>query len=460
MTSPQPASDSGRSHTLRIAALAWPILIGQLAVIANGVIDTAMTSRFSATALAALALGASIYVSIFVGLNGVLGAMGPIIGQLFGAQRFADIGAEIKQGAWLALFLAVPGCLALLFPQALLSLAHASPDLNAKSTLYLRILALALPATLGFRIYASLNTATGQPKMVMALQIGALALKVPLNALFIFGGFGVPAMGGPGCAVATTVIAWLSFLISCVILRIDPGYRAYRIFGTGFVAPQWSALRELLKLGIPMGLSYLIEVTAFTFMALFIARLGATVVAGHQITANFGTVLYMLPLAIASATGTLAAQAVGAGDHKNARHIGFAGIRLAAILSVSIGCIVWLARAAIIRAYTPDASVAAAALPLFFYIAFYQLFDSVQVTTAFVLRAYKVAVVPTLIYAVALWGVGLGGGYLLGLDPFGISPAIFRGAAGFWMGNSTSLALVAAGLLWYLHLVQRRAERE
>ncbi|KIF80402.1 MATE family efflux transporter [Noviherbaspirillum autotrophicum] len=446
--------------TLRIAALAWPILIGQLAVIANGVIDTAMTSRFSATDLATLALGASIYISIFVGLNGVLAAMSPVIGQLFGAQRFQDIGAEIKQGIWLALFLTIAGCIALAFPQPLLALAHASPELNEKSMLYLRILALALPATLGFRIYASLNTAIGQPKMVMALQVGALALKVPLNALFIFGGFGIPALGGPGCAVATAVIAWTLFLVGGLLLRTHSSYRAYGIFGTGLAAPKWAAQRELLKLGIPMGLSYLIEVTAFTFMALFIARLGATVVAGHQITANFGTVLYMLPLSIANATGILVAQAVGAREFDMARRIGFAGIRLAAILSVSIGGIVWLAREAIIRAYTPDASVAATALPLFVFIAFYQLFDSVQVTTAFVLRAYKVAVVPTLMYAFALWGVGLGGGYVLGLDPFGFSPPIFQGAAGFWMGNSTSLALVAAGLLWYLHLVQRNAGHE
>lgn len=443
------------NHTLRIAALAWPILIGQLAVIANGVIDTAMTSRYSATDLAALALGTSIYISVFVGLNGVLASISPVIGQLFGAKRFDEIGSEFKQGLWLALFLTVAGCLVLLFPQSLLSLAHASHELNEKATLYLGTLALALPATMGFRLYASLNTAISRPKMVMMLQLGALGLKIPLNALFIFGGLGVPAMGGPGCAIATAISVWVTFLIGFTILHFNPDYKKFRLFGTGFVWPKWKAQRELLKLGIPMGLSYLIEVTAFAFMALFIARLGDTAVAGHQVTANFGTVLYMLPLAIASATGTLVAQSIGAQQLDNARRVGFAGIRLAAILSVTIGCIVWLTREQIVRAYTPNEAIMATALPLFVFIAFYQLFDSIQVVTAFVLRAYKVAVVPTLMYAVALWGIGLGGGYILGLDPFGISPAAFRGAAGFWLGNSTSLALVAAGLLWYLRLVQR-----
>ena len=447
------------NHTLRIAALAWPMLIGQLAVIANGVIDTAMTSRFSATDLAALALGTSIYISVFVGLNGVLAAISPVIGQLFGAARFDDIGAEVKQGAWLALFLTLAGCTVLLFPQPLLSLAHASPELSEKATLYLRILALALPATMGFRLYASLNVAIGRPKMVMSLQVAALALKIPLNALFIFGGFGFPALGGPGCALATGITVWLTFVIGLLILRFDASYHGFRIFHSGFVRPKWQVLRELLKLGVPMGLSYLIEVTAFTFMALFIARLGDTAVAGHQITANFATVLYMLPLSIAHATGTLVAQSIGARQLDVARKVGFAGIRLAAMLSVTIGCIVWIARHLIVRAYTPDETIMAMALPLFAFIAFYQLFDSMQVTAAFVLRAYKVAVVPTLMYAVALWGIGLGGGYVLGLDPFGISPAAFRGAAGFWMGNSVSLALVSAGLLWYLRVVQRNALR-
>jgi MATE family multidrug resistance protein len=248
-------------------------------------------------------------------------------------------------------------------------------------------------------------------------------------------------------------------LAAWLILRNAQFYKIFGLFGTGFVAPQWPAQRSLLKLGIPMGLSYLIEVSAFTFMALFIARIGETVVAGHQITANFGTVLYMLPLAIANATGTLVAQSIGARNWDEARHIGNRGIRLAAILSVSVGIVIFLAREAIVRAYTPNEAIVAVAIPLFLFIGFYQVFDAIQVTTAFVLRAYKVAIVPTLIYAFALWGVGLGGGYLLGLDPLGIAPSAIHGAAGFWLANSISLALVAAGLFLYLRTIQHKVVR-
>ena len=106
----------------RIVGLAWPVLVGQLAIIAFGVIDTAMVGRYSAVDLAALA-GSSIYISIYIGLTGILSALQPITGQR-GARRYAEIG-EVRRALWLALLLAVPGFLLLHFPEPLLRVAHA-----------------------------------------------------------------------------------------------------------------------------------------------------------------------------------------------------------------------------------------------------------------------------------------------------------------------------------------------
>ena len=202
-----------------------------------------------------------------------------------------------------------------------------------------------------------------------------------------------------------------------------------------------------MRLGAPIGLSLLIEVSAFTLMALFIARLGDTVLAGHQITANFGTVLYMLPLSISIAAGAVVAQHLGAGHAVAARRAGALAIGLSATLSAALGLAVWLLRAPIVALYTHDAAVAAVAQHLFLFIAFAQLFDAVQVTSAFVLRAYHIAVIPTLLYGVMLWGVGLAGGYALAFDTTGLTPRWLQGAAGFWFGNSTGLSLAALGLL-------------
>lgn len=450
--------DLRRSHTVKIITLAWPLYIGQVAMIANGVIDTAMVGRFSSTDLAALALGIAIYITVFVSLSGVLQAMLPITGQLVGAGKTGEIGYQIKQGLWLVALLSIIGGLVLYVSPAFLSYANAPPELIDKATLYLHIEILALPPALGFRLYSALNTALGRTKMIMAINLLSLVFKVPMNALFIFGAGPVPAMGVPGCALATVIIGWAMLFTSWGCVYGMAYYQRIRLFGSGFVWPSWPALRQLLVLGIPIGMTQFIEITSFTLMAIFIARTGVDAVAGHQIIANLGGVLYMLPLSLAIATSTLSAQAIGAGNHLLARRLSKSGLRLAGCCALVAAIVLLLLRVQIVQGYTQDAAVMAIALTLFGCLALYQFFDAFQVTLGLILRAYKIAMVPTIIYAVALWGFGLGGGYLTGLDPLGIMPAFLHGAMGFWLCSGISLAFVSAGLYWYLRHIQRQHE--
>jgi len=443
----------------RIAALAWPVLIGQLAIIAFGVIDTAMVGRYSALDLAALGLGSSIYVSVYIGLTGILTALQPIAAKLYGARREAEIGEEVRQALWLGLALVVIGFVILYFPGPLLDLAHAPDALRERTSSYLRLLSYGLPASLAFRVYNALANAVGRPRLVMILQVGALALKVPLNQWLIFGGLGVPALGGPGCALASTSLNWaLALCAAFALTRLDV-FEPFRIFGH-FSWPQWKRQVELLKLGIPMGLSYLIEVTSYTFMALFIARFGTTTLAGHQIAGNLGAVLYMTPLSIGVATSTLVAQALGGQRPAEARTLARHGIVIAVAIACCYSALLFVLRRLVIGGYTPDPAVVVAAMPLVAIVSLYHLFDALQITTAFVLRAYKVAVVPTVIYAIALWGVGLGGGYLLGFDVIGATPAWMTGARGFWIANSASLLIAGVGLAAYLARISGRRLRQ
>jgi MATE family multidrug resistance protein len=442
----------------KIAGLAWPVLIGQLAIIAFGVIDTAMVGRFSATDLAALGLGSSIYISVYIGLTGILTALQPIAGQLYGAARYEEIGEEVRQALWLALALAVIGFLILYFPHPLLQLARAPEALRERTVSYLQILAFGLPASLAFRVYSSLTNAVGQPRLVMILQIGALLLKLPLNVLLIFGKLGLPALGGPGAALASILINWTLAIVGMTVMTKLDVFRPFAIF-RHFCWPVWRRQAAQLKLGVPMGLSYLIEVTSYTFMALFIARFGTTTLAGHQIAGNIGAVLYMTPLSIGIATSTLVAQALGAHRYEAARTLARHGIAMAVAIACCYGVIVLALRPVIIAGYTPNAHVAQAAMPLVLIVVFYHLCDALQITSAFVLRAYRVAVVPTVIYAVALWGVGLGGGYALGFDVGGWVPESFTGARGFWLANTASLLIAGIGLAIYLRTISARSVR-
>lgn len=444
-----------REDISSLLKLAGPLLIGQLAVIAFGVLDTAMTARYSADDLAALAMASAIFISIYVGLTGVISALAPIAGQLFGAKRFSEIGEEVRQATWLALGLTVLGCLILLNADHLLAISQMNAVIEDKAKLYLSILAIGLPASMGMRVLMALHNAVSRPTVITVVQIIGLVLKLPLNLLFIYGGLGIEGMGGPGCAVATVIINWSWLLMTLGFVLFDRFYRPFKIFAR-FSMPDAHRIWTLLKLGTPIGFSYLIEVTSFTFMSLFIARLGTTALAGHQIVANMGTVIYMVPLSLSIATMTLVSQSIGANKQERAEEIGWSSVFFTTIVCISIGIAVWLFRIELLNFYDPPEEVKAFSIPLFLFIAFYQVFDALQITAAFILRAYRIAFWPMVIYAGSLWGVGLGGGYLMGFNVLGNTPTFLQGANGFWAGNSLSLGLAACLLLY---LFRRTAER-
>ncbi len=442
--------------------LAWPVLVGQVAVIAFSTVDTALVARYDVADLAALAVGVSVYITVFVALMGVVAAIGPIAGQAFGAKRLTDAGDAVHQSIWLALGLSVVGCTLLFFPQPFLALAKASPDVAHKVRAYLGALAFALPASLLFTVFRGFNTAVSRPKAVMVLQLGALALKVPLSVLFIYGWGPVAAMGVAGCGVATALAMWAQCLAAGWLLRRDPFYRPFALHRPGewLRPPQAAKLRELVRLGVPMGGSIALEVAGFSFMAFFISRLGATPVAGHQVAVNVVTMMFMMPLALSNAVSTLVAQRVGAGDPHDARRLGWHGMGMAALASAALGLLVFALRVPIANLYTHNAVIVGAALPMLSWLVVFHFFDALQTMAAFVLRAWRIATVPMVIYALALWGVGLGGGWLLLFTPWGaLAPEWMHGAQGYWIASSAGLFLATAGLtallVWGLPAARR-----
>lgn len=454
----------------RIVPLAWPVFVGQVAVLAFATIDTVFVARHSALDLAALAVGAAAYVSIFVGLMGTVLAVGPIAGQLFGAQRLHEAGQQLHQAVWLALGLSVLGCALLLFPQPFLALARAEPAVADKVRAYMAALAFALPAALLFTAFRGFSIAVSRPKGVMALQLGGLALKVPLTALLVYGltlptpagDLHVPALGVVGCGVATAIVMGSQCIAAFALLRRSAFFAPFGLHRARLARPDGAALRALLRLGVPMGLAFGLEVTGFTFMAFFISRLGATPVAGHQIAVNLVSLMFMMPMAIASAICTLVAQRLGAGDMRDARRLGWHGVELGLAIATAMGAGAYLGRESLLRAYTQDAVILAAALPLLAWVMLFHIADAAQTLAAFTLRAYRLTVVPMLIYAAALWGVGLAGGYVVAFDTTGLTPPALLGAPGFWAACTTGVTLAAlalCGLLAWVLNTRRREER-
>jgi MATE family multidrug resistance protein len=435
--------------------LAWPVLVAQAAVMANGLIDTLMAGRISPLDLAGVGIGASIYATVFVTTMGVLLALTPIVAHHFGAGRLAEIGADVRQSAWLAFALAVFGVTLLHWPEPFLALARPPAEVEAKVRAYLAGAAWSVPGILFFRVFYGLTTGIGRPRPVMVFNLLGLLLKVPLNFIFMYGALGFPALGGAGAGWSSAVVACCVATAAWLWCRHGGAYADYAIFGR-FEWPRRAAIAEFLRQGVPTGASFLVDVTAFTFMALFIARLGTTASASHQIAVSVTVFVYMMPMALGHAAGVLVGQALGANDRARTRAAGFLGLKVGGSIGAVVAASIGLLAPQLAALYSPDPVVRSVATALLGIVACYHAADALQSVLAQVLRGYKRAGVPMAIYAVSLWGVGLGGGWLLGLGDW-LGPP--RGPAGFWLAATASLVLAGGALVMYFERVSRPATR-
>lgn len=430
----------------QIFHLAWPVFISQLAVMANSIIDTVMAGRLGAVELAGVGIGASIALTVLVTFSGVLLALTPMISHHHGAGRAPAVGEEVRQTIWIALGLAIVAILLLRHPQPFLWMTEMTPEVAERAQAYLNAVSWGVPGLMLFRVFSGLSTGIGHPRAVMRFNLMGLFVKVPLNLLLM------PHFGGAGCAMATSAVNTVNALLAWRWCAREAVYREYQVFAR-FSRPRWQALREFLKLGLPIGATFLVDVTAFTFMSLFISRYGAATSGAHQIAANLATVIFMLPLSMGNAASVLAGRALGAGDPHAARQAGLTCLQLALGLGVAVSAVLWLAAPVIARAYTTDDAVYPIAVNLIGWVAIYHLADAVQAAVVNVLRGFKRSTIPMLIYAVALWGIGLGGGYYLG---------VMRGEGvdGFWLAAVASLT-VAAMLVtaYFLRVVHQAAHQ-
>lgn len=427
-----------------IAANAWPVLVAQLASMAMMVIDTALLGHYGAADLAAVAIGGGIYIAVVMAAIGVLQAVAPVAAHLHGAGREAELAGALQQAFWLALFLTVPACLLMRFPGPLLALTTMESVVEAKTRDYLDILSWGLPFVLLYRSFHAFSNALGRPRPLMAISLFATSLHLPLSWGLIYGHLGSQPLGVAGSGYSTLAVSLLGFACALGYLMLSPTLRPLHLLGR-WQMPRWRAQAELLRLGLPMGFSNLVEISAFTFIALFVAGLGATVVAGHRIIANLSALAYMLPLSIAIATLAQVGRHAGAKDWAGARAAVAAGMLLAGSMSSLAALGLWFGAGVLVPAYSADPGVVAVALSLIGYLAAYQLFDAIQTIAGFSLRACKVTLLPMLIHTLCFWGIGLGGGWWLA---FG-TPAM--GAAGYWLAATLSLipaALLLGGLLW------------
>lgn len=418
-----------------------PLLMFQVASIGTTVVDTAILGHYDATELAAIAIAGGVYVSIAFALIGVLQSIGPVVAQHYGAKDDEGAVLALWNGLWLALALSVIGWLLLSFPSPLLSLTRLDSELERRVRAVLQVFAYAMPVILFYRTFAAYFNALGKARVLMAIGLITLPLHAALAWALANGLVFWPPLGAVGCAISTAMMNLFALIIALTYAHRSESIRGYRMLAR-FTLPRLGILRELLRVGGPMGLSNFVEISSTALVSLIAAPLGPVVIAGHRIIANLAGVLYMVPLSIGVATLSRAGQAVGAGEVARCRSAVRAGFVIATASALLAAALLALAGRSVITVYSADQNVLAVAMTLLPYLALHQIADAVQTIFTFSLRALKITFVPMLVHVLSFWGVGLAGGVWIA---FGLH----QGIQGFWIATvlSSSVASVLFGLL-------------
>jgi len=423
----------------QLVKLSVPITIGQVALIATGFVDTIMAGHISPLALGAIAVGANLWIPVYLFSVGLMMAVSSMVSHYFGAAQYASIRDLIKQSLLVSGVLGGLGFFTVRQLSILLDWIGIDAGIVPVATDYLLAVSWGIPAVCAYLALRFVSEGIGYTRPMMLIQVTGLVFNIFLNYVFMFGKLGVPAMGAVGAGWATAAVMWINLLM--LVLYIISHHRYADIWQAEKLKADWKRSREMLRLGLPIALTLVNEVGMFSAVGLLMGSLGVVEVAAHQIAINFAGMMFMIPLGISAATTIRVGHALGEQRPLDARFRGLAGISLAGMCMFATASIMLLLPDYIVSIYSDDADVGRMAVSLLFMAAIFQLSDGIQVSAAGALRGVKDTLYPLLVSVVAYWLIGLPFSYYLGISQQ-------FGPQGLWMGLVASLTLAAGWLVW------------
>lgn len=440
-----------RIELQHVLTIAWPLFIAQLTQIGMGVADTIMAGHYSALDMAGVAVGFSVISPMMFFIQGVALGLIPVVSRLWGKNQHHNIAVQTRHMLYILIAISVVFLNVFWFVEIILTWFDVPPNIQPITHDYIIYMLFALP---GFAIYQAVRqtcegVSTTRPTMII-MFIGLL-VNIPANAVFIYGMFGFPEMGGAGCGLATMLV-YLVMAVATIFYSIkSPLMKPLKIFSQPFIIDK-TIFKDLLTIGIPIALTFLTEVTLFAAVAILLAPLGYLQVAAHQVAINFSSIVFMLPLSIAMAVAIRVSYLLGKGKTNTT----IITIRVARWFTILCACLTaaltiifapW-----IISIYTDDTAVSDYAIPILFLAALFQISDAIQVISANALRGYKDTSWMLGLCIVSYWMIGLPLGIVLGLTDW-IKPAM--AAQGLWIGIIVGLSLAALLLHWRMKYFQK-----
>lgn len=441
-------SATTRAQYTSIARISGPLVINFLAVAGMNLADVTMSGRLGADSLAAVAVGSSTWMLVFSGCMGLLMALSPIISRLYGAGKVNRIGRYARHGMYLGFAL---GVLILLFGRPFAGTALTTigidPEFRPLAVDYVRALLFGAPGILIFIALRFTTEGIGYTRPVMFTSVFSLICNVFLNYTLMFGNFGAPAMGVEGCAYASAITMWLVATALGLYVSISPKLKPLEVFTRiGQFRPK--LFREIIALGIPISITITAEVGLFSVVSVMVGTRGVDITAAHQIALSYASTMFMIPLALASATTVQVGHMIGAGRLADARTAGFAGITMCALFMSVSSLVLFVFRDLIIRFYTDDPVVTGIAISLLFVAAIFQIADGVQISAAAALRAFKDTRVTMAISVFAYWMVAFPLAYLATI-------AYQLPANQIWVAFLAGLGVAAVLLTWRFNRLSR-----
>lgn len=445
-----------RSEMHKLVTIAFPILLAQFAQNSMGIVDTIMAGRVSAADMAAISVGASIWLPLILLGHGILLALPPIISYLNGSGQRYRIAHYIHQALWIVLLTSLPLGIIIYYSDYVVNYMQMDAKLAEITIQYLHAMLWGLPGYLLLITFRCLNDGIAKTKPAMVITFLGVLLNIPLNYVFIYGKLGIPAFGAIGCGIATAIVNWAMCLMMIYYSYHARNQKDLHIFNHLIEKPNITTLHKILKLGFPIGIALFCEVALFALSSLLLSPLGTKVVASHQVALTTSSFIFMLPMSLGMATTILVGQRLGEGKPHQAKSVFYSALVVGLCLACITALIIVLLNQQIPRLYVSEDQVIMIASHLLLISALYQFSDSIQVITAGALRGYKDTQSILYITMFCYWGIGMPLGYILSRTDW-IIPSI--GAAGFWIGFVISLSVAAVLLIQRIRKIQSQPEQ-
>ena len=447
--------NSWAAHFRTTFTLGVPLIGAQLAQLGIHTTDVVILGRLGAANLAAIVLSSQFFFTIFILGSGFANAVMPMVAQAYGRGDTVSVRRSVRMGMWVVLLYSVLMIPLFYSAENILLYAGQKPEVAALAGSYLKIAQWGMGPALLFMTLRGLVSAHGRAGIVLYVTFTILAVNAILAYALVLGHFGLPALGMDGAAIASVVVNVLSFLLITAYIQSRADMRRYELF-VRFWRPDWQAFREVVHLGLPIGLTMLAEVSLFTGASLLMGNIGTLELAAHGIALQLASIAFMIPLGLAQAGTVRVGVAHGRGDHLGVVRAAWAVLIVAAVIAVGGGILfavipTTLASIFLDKAGRDSAAVLAIAGPFVVIAGVFQLVDGLQAIAAGLLRGLKDTRIPMILALISYWPIGFLAAWFFAF------PAGF-GGIGVWFGFLAGLAAASVLLNWrFYRLVRQRA---